>query len=318
MTRAVVVFAVVAASLQAAAQSVNDSSVVTTGTPVPTGEHSPLSISPEEWTYGQPNQWYAQRSSWSECGNSLQSPIPLATSAAESARPAFLKMYMPRVPPSSLLVQNTGHSIKIDMSHAGITLSSSAFWSQFTLSEMTFHSPSEHTIDGRRHPLEQHLIFEPSDNAQLRLSGKTRTMRVIIAVLFDLAGGSGNPFLADLISGGLSSALPEGFGLNLTGVTPYFDVEKDSFFSYPGSLTTPPCSEVVHWLVSADVKSANHQQLAVMSALVDGMQASGAAGSPAPFPQNNRPSRGNARPLQNLNHRTVKLRSYFSFGGPTN
>eukprot|EP01065_Artemidia_motanka_P041896 TRINITY_DN5506_c1_g1_i1.p1 TRINITY_DN5506_c1_g1~~TRINITY_DN5506_c1_g1_i1.p1 ORF type:complete len:342 (+),score=89.03 TRINITY_DN5506_c1_g1_i1:66-1028(+) len=266
-----------------------------------------------EFSYLTPHEWYAQSSDWAECGNQLQSPIELSAETADAAPAAYLKLWLPRIPPSVLTVRNTGHSVSVDMSSRGITLSSATFWSQFTLQEMHYHTPSEHVIDGRRRPLERHLVFAPSDESLLLAAGRARTPKVVIGVLYDVAEGEGDPMLQAMLDGGVTATLAKGSGVELPAMMPSaFDFVKDRFFSYAGSLTTPPCQEVVHWMVSADVKPATQQQLDLMVAMTEAMGAAGSPGSPPPHPSSLSPTKGTARPLQQRNGRTVKIRHYYS------
>eukprot|EP01062_Namystynia_karyoxenos_P014019 TRINITY_DN15044_c1_g4_i1.p1 TRINITY_DN15044_c1_g4~~TRINITY_DN15044_c1_g4_i1.p1 ORF type:complete len:359 (+),score=119.50 TRINITY_DN15044_c1_g4_i1:76-1077(+) len=266
------------------------------------------------WTYADPHEWYAQSAEWVECGNSLQSPVSLTTHTAEPAQAAFFKIWQPRQPPRPVVARHTGHSISVAMRDSNITLSSSVVWSQYRLAEMHYHAPSEHVIDGRRRPLERHMVFEPRDQDALTAAGNLRTPKLVVGVLYDVSDAQGDPVLEMLISqGNLSATLSAGSSVELPPVDlPAFGFLEDRCLSYAGSLTTPPCSEVVHWVVSTAVQPATLAQLQLMSDLVNAMPAAAAAGSPTPSAGTLQPARGTARPLQPLNGRTVKLRHHFT------
>ena len=73
--------------------------------------------------------------------------------------------------------------------------------------------------------------------------------------------------------------------LDLSGLLP----TARSHYSYPGSLTTPPCTEGVRWLVMSEIQEATREQIDQISALTG--------------------SRANNRPVQPLGARTVTFRA---------
>ncbi|KAL2608557.1 hypothetical protein R1flu_027130 [Riccia fluitans] len=101
----------------------------------------------------------------------------------------------------------------------------------YTLGKFHFHAPSEHTINGQSFPLEMHLVHS-----------NTAGTKTVIGILFK--EGAENEFLAEFWN----------FLPNLT-TTPNttIDLSKlplgSSYARYEGSLTTPNCSETVHWIV---------------------------------------------------------------------
>jgi carbonic anhydrase len=105
----------------------------------------------------------------------------------------------------------------------------------FSLIQFHFHTLSEHTINGRYSVMELHVVFQDA-NSNL----------AVIGVLYRI--GKANPFLAKILSAGLpekTTSSPVTVTLNLE--TAFTDLS--SYYTYPGSLTTPPCSETVTWLV---------------------------------------------------------------------
>jgi carbonic anhydrase len=123
---------------------------------------------------------------------------------------------------------------------------------QYDLVQYHFHAPSEHTTDGRYSPIEAHLVHKSADG---RLA--------VIGVLIE--EGEHDPIWDPLIS-----FLPSG-----PGRTRHIeDLELDpdelkpldaSFFRYEGSLTTPPCSEGVQWIVMAEHPQMSRRQLEALA-----------------------------------------------------
>eukprot|EP00756_Hemistasia_phaeocysticola_P062299 Hpha_TRINITY_DN5729_c0_g1::TRINITY_DN5729_c0_g1_i1::g.147484::m.147484/K01674/cah; carbonic anhydrase len=270
-----------------------------------------ISAADVHWDYSSPHTWYALSPSFAECRMHRQSPIELKDDQAEAEQEGFLKIWTPRIPPRQVTVRNNGHSLTIFARQLGITLTGGHLWSQYTLEQIQYHAPSEHVIDGVRYPLERHSMFVPSDWSELNNAGQTRYPLVVIAEVFELNQERPDPQITNLTNGGLSSALTEGTSLSVNFL-PRFDLTVDEFYTYEGSLTTPPCSEVVQWHVAKRPRTANEDQLQLFFDLTDGMNDAAPGGMPPPAVRYPMPPRGNARPLQPTNGRPVLSRRFFS------
>jgi len=107
----------------------------------------------------------------------------------------------------------------------------------YTLVEFHFHALSEHTVQGQYGVMELHVVF--ADPSLQKLA--------VIGVLYKV--GRSNRFLQKMLSAGLpetsTSAPVTVEGLNVGDAF----TDTASYYNYPGSLTTPPCSETVNWFV---------------------------------------------------------------------
>jgi carbonic anhydrase len=218
------------------------------------------------WGYkgaGAPELWGTLSSEYGLCGTGRnQSPINLVD-FIEAELPPLTFNY------AGMAVQlvNNGHTIQADY-HPGSTLVVDG--RVFHLKQFHFHSPSENLIGGEAFPMEAHFVHADS-NGNL----------AVVAVMFKT--GATNKKLADLwaqmpdVAGGkevLASAV------KATDLLP----EDRDYYRFNGSLTTPPCSQGVIWLVMK-------QPLTVSTGQVN--QFSTVMGGP------------NNRPVQPLNARTV-------------
>jgi carbonic anhydrase len=123
----------------------------------------------------------------------------------------------------------------------------------YYLSQFHFHDPSEHHVDGRTYPMEIHLVHQD------------RKGHVVVIGVF-VETGSQNQSLADIWAmlpmnaGEVGSEHP---------FTPQDLIPSNSHhFSYHGSLTTPPCTEGVQWIVLRDPISMSVQQIAQFASIV--------------------------------------------------
>jgi carbonic anhydrase len=110
-----------------------------------------------------------------------------------------------------------------------------------------FHAPSEHTLNGKSYALEMHVVMQ-----DVRQSFSY----VVLGVLFSL--GENNAFLDSVISAQKTETIID-LGQLLE------NVNVNEFYTYQGSLTTPPCTEGVLWLVSNTPQTLSAGQLEFFS-----------------------------------------------------
>ena len=139
---------------------------------------------------------------------------------------------------------NNGHTIQVTYA-AGSQLSVDGM--PFTLKQFHFHAPSENLIQGKQFPLEVHLVHSDPDGNL-----------AVVGLMFEQ--GAANPLLATLWQ-----QLPQKAGDKLTlsqSVNVADLLPKDhSYYRFAGSLTTPPCSEGVRWLVLKKPMEASKEQI---------------------------------------------------------
>ena len=171
----------------------------------------------------------------SACNGEQQSPVNIIRTDADPAHSNAWPMAL-HYSPETMIYQavNNGHSIQFEFAEGDeLTFRGE----RFTLRQLHFHEPSEHTLNGVRYPIEMHMVHFSEKLQQF----------VVLAVL----GYEGKP------SPGydqLESVLPLAPGKRKE-VNKAFDLEKilpsrlTPRFHYTGSLTTPPCTEGVDWVV---------------------------------------------------------------------
>ena len=193
------------------------------------------------WTYrghGGPAEWGALGPEFTTCKlGKNQSPIDI-----RGAQPADLPPIKFDYKPSPLKVIDNGHTIQVSYA-PGSSIDVGGV--RYELVQFHFHKPSEEKIDGKAHAMVAHLVHKSAD-------GKL----AVVAVLLDAGGASA---LIDSVWKNLPTekekeALFQNVTVDATDLLP----ASRGYYTFQGSLTTPPCSEDVTWMVlKTPVKIAN-------------------------------------------------------------
>lgn len=202
---------------------------------------------PAEWSYAGetgPANWASLDSDYATCAGPEQSPIDIVTEAADQETSTINLDY------ESVegTLKDTGKVLQMDLGGGTVTIDGKAY----DLIQFHFHTPSEHTIDGESYPAEVHLVHAAEDG-----------MLAVIGVMFE--EGEANEALSTLWS-----ALPNmEDSASMTFDASSLFPEDGNTYTYDGSLTTPPCSEVVSWHVMATPVSISSEQLEALTTMHD-------------------------------------------------
>ncbi len=240
------------------------------------------------WGYGGqvgPSHWAGMAAEFALCGSGKrQSPVDIRDALPQALYPLDFQYR-----PVDLHVLNNGHTLQANYNTAigdtTITVGGSLYPLKtkpvydstlmvgdvpYKLLQFHFHSPSEHARDGRRFPMEVHLVHR---NANGNLA--------VVGIFLKL--GKRNPTLQKLLEYVPSTlnTVSSGTGatLNAADLLP----ENHKVFHYGGSLTTPPCSENVNWFVMTTPIEVADEQVRKFTQLIG----------------------RNARPLQQVHWRDV-------------
>jgi carbonic anhydrase len=208
-----------------------------------------------------------------------QTPVDLAPGAARKSELPALEFHYK---PTHLVVKNLSHAVEVENeSEESSLIAGPAAADRYHLVQFHFHTPSEHTIAGVAAKMELHLVHR---NAAGRLA--------VVGVLLNADGKRANPLFDRIFTNAPEKA---GSGPAAGELNPVDLLPPDrTYFTYDGSLTTPPCSEGVRWFVMTNPGFVSQAAIEKLQRVL------------AADPGNNRYSYNN-RPLQPLNGREVLL-----------
>ncbi|HHI94822.1 MAG TPA: carbonic anhydrase family protein [Gammaproteobacteria bacterium] len=220
------------------------------------------------WGYsghGGPEHWADISKEFALCGSGKeQSPIDISD-AKTSNLPAIQFDYKP----GSLEILNNGHTIQVNRA-AGSSITVGG--EKYELLQFHFHTPSENTVGGKAFPMEMHLVHK---NAKGQLA---------VVGVFSKAGGK------NAVLDKAWKHMPHHAGdkekvasvsINAADLLP----ADRSYYSFKGSLTTPPCSEGVKWMVLKTPTEASSEQIKQFTKVIG----------------------ANARPVQPMHERMVNM-----------
>mmetsp|Transcript_64077 Transcript_64077/g.119105 ORF Transcript_64077/g.119105 Transcript_64077/m.119105 type:complete len:372 (-) Transcript_64077:101-1216(-) len=229
---------------------------------------------PGKWNYlNTDTKWPA---GFAACRGKEQSPIDIRTGTGTNVlyrgKPEPLAKYLDYEPTKGLQVfNNGGKNIQVNGGFGTFTLPDGVYEAK----QFHVHFPSEHTINGKLFAGELHIVH------QRRGASGTNGLAVVGLILDEgtaPVGSAGTDKLNFLYNLGFGLELPEEAGQK-TNVQPvdldkFMDEFQGGYFHYEGSLTTPPCSEKVHWYVLEQPVPCTVEMTKSFKAL---------------FPENNRP-----------------------------
>jgi carbonic anhydrase len=206
-----------------------------------------------EWSYDGPTgpaSWGSLDPSYEMCAQSeLQSPVDLSSKAVSVDLPDLSPSYHE----TSVSIVNNGHTLEFEYEPGSKVAVGSA---EYALKQFHFHAHSEHSIDGQFAPMEMHMVHADAAGNKL-----------VLAML--VAPGAENETLNDA---GWAHLPREASG-RYEDADARFDVSEllpgGPTYRYVGSLTTPPCTENVAWVVYREPITLSPAQIAAFRSIYD-------------------------------------------------
>jgi carbonic anhydrase len=169
-----------------------------------------------------------------------QSPIDLAGAGLDQGAELVLSWQ-----PFPAAVENNGHTLQVAATDSSLSALSLA-GKPYAFLQFHFHHPSEHAVAGGRWPLEVHMVHK-SETGDLAVTGiffrPGRENDLLGAILAQAPTTKGKAPMRKPVD--MSHFLPR----------------SAATYRYAGSLTTPPCSEIVSWIVYREPVEAGVGQI---------------------------------------------------------
>ncbi|XP_045125786.1 carbonic anhydrase 2-like [Portunus trituberculatus] len=224
------------------------------------------------WSYVPPFGPSNWADSFPICGSDVrQSPVALVTADAVGEFPRVnlgTKFY--DTPPENLILFNNGHTAQARITYAAgkeASIKGGDLDGKYQLLQFHFHwgandgLGSEHTIDGKRFPLEIHLVHWKTSYGSVSESLNFGDGLAVLGIMAEISQKD-NPKLQPIIDALANIHEPD----EETVVDSFIfrnllPDNIDSFFRYEGSLTTPTCNEIVIWTVLRNTIPISSKQL---------------------------------------------------------
>lgn len=200
---------------------------------------------------------------------------------------------------TGLTRSNNGHALEVDdddgstpMGAIKVTFAGNPGPISYTTAQLHMHWKSEHTVGGQSYDGEIHLVHSIDTTQTLPAGANYPSSKAVVGIWLQYVQGAPNNTCLNKV---FATIPPVGCGLPLDSLdmSCFAPQLAGGYWSYNGSLTTPPCTEVVTWFMMATPMIISSAQLAALQ-------------STTSFGQNNRTT-------QKLNGRTI----YWTAGGTT-
>ncbi|XP_061401526.1 carbonic anhydrase 2-like [Musca vetustissima] len=226
------------------------------------------------FSYNEPEKWQVD---FPQCGGFKQSPIIISTPKSIDILIFPLEFGLYDTPLSKpISLHNNGHTVEFKipetMSGDKPYISGGLLDDTYEVEQVHFHwgSPtrkgSEHIINGHRYDIEMHILHRNTKYPSVEIARLFEDGLAVVAVLFKVVK-SENVFYPglNLIYNNLQNVQ----SFNSTSDTMHLitlgsllgNINREDFYTYQGSLTTPPCSEAVTWIVFSDVLPISFKEL---------------------------------------------------------
>jgi carbonic anhydrase len=214
--------------------------------------HAPSAAHEVHWSYAGetgPSHWGELAAEFAACATGTrQSPVDLG-----GPIPRDLPDVVFDYRPSPARILNNGHTVQVEVDPGNrIEVDGESF----QLVQFHFHAPSEHTVGGEQADAELHLVHASAEGA----------LAVVGVLIRDGAENAAVDPFWDELPAEPSPARPLEERIHLEDLLP----TNRTVVRYDGSLTTPPCSEGVRWVVMTETVDMSRDQLRTLTSIIAG------------------------------------------------
>ncbi|XP_018328030.1 carbonic anhydrase 15-like [Agrilus planipennis] len=233
------------------------------------------STSHDHWGYSREEQakW---KDNYKSCGGDSQSPVAIYSSKSIPMNMSALELIHYRDPlPGPLKLHNNGHTVVLTIGpesrHRRVPyIFGGMLADEYVFESLHFHwgdvnsLGSEHEFNDVKFTMEMHLVHRNKKFQNIEEASHDPKGLAVLAFFFQLREKENKPLnhivrhLPRVYESDASFVLNE--TLTLASILPSFR-KMGRFYMYPGSLTTPPCSEAVMWVVFSNPMPVSDEQV---------------------------------------------------------
>ncbi|RUM55450.1 MAG: hypothetical protein DSY40_03970 [Nautilia sp.] len=198
----------------------------------------------EEWGYtGEygPENWGKLKPEYKMCAiGKQQTPINIKATKIESYK--FIDMEYEH---GAKNVINNGHTVQVNVKEGNIIKIDGK---EYELKQFHFHTPSENHIKGKEYPLEAHFVHASKDGKLAVISvmfKENEENKILSKIWSKFPLKKGEKVELELSANDIKNLMPS----------------NKSYYKFMGSLTTPPCSEGVTWIVFKNPVNVSKEQV---------------------------------------------------------
>ncbi|XP_031630806.1 carbonic anhydrase 7-like [Contarinia nasturtii] len=221
-----------------------------------------------------PSHWGEQ---YNSCFGKFQSPIDINSLTVKHAKLPPLIFNDSNVPISKTVMKNNGHTVMVSIdSDQRPTIFGGPLSGTYEFAQLHFHwgendtMGSEDFIDGHSFPMELHMVFYKKQYRNVRSAMENSDGLTVLAFFFHLDDEDNKNYIE--ITELLPNVSEPETSTTFTRLKSLKDLilnDLNEYYTYHGSLTTPPCSEVVTWIDFKRSIPLSHAQIEVFRTIQD-------------------------------------------------
>lgn len=199
---------------------------------------------------GEEGVWNYENINWedienTDCATNVQSPVNIVF---DDAIPAQLGDIEYNYEPFPMTIVDNGHTIQAYGTETSMIVVEEK---EYKFMQLHFHAPSEHAYNGEYFPMEMHLVHQEVGGDDL----------IVLGVFIEEAE-TANPFIEKILT-----EVPEEEGVPVETAVDItlsdYIPPSQKYYTYIGSLTTPPCTVGVTWILFEEAIPASAEQIAM-------------------------------------------------------
>ncbi|XP_034433716.1 receptor-type tyrosine-protein phosphatase zeta isoform X1 [Hippoglossus hippoglossus] len=224
-----------------------------------------------DWSYSGTLNQHSWGKKYPSCNSGRQSPVDIDETFTQ-VRLQYQNLQLEgwdQLTAESSTIHNNGKTVAIDV-EGEFFVSGGGLNSRLRVSRITFHwgrcnttsDGSEHSLNGMKYPLEMQIYcYDPDDFLSLDDAIREGGRVSALAVLFEISLEDNENFNPVIDAINTVSRFGKSGSLEAFTLRSLMPNNTDKYYIYNGSLTAPPCSEMVEWVVFKQTVAISEKQL---------------------------------------------------------